>query len=326
MGRTERLFRITSLLRDTKSLRFDEILQRLGISPATLKRDLKYLREQLGTPIEYDAFDRTYKVHANGQHSRKELPGLWFSEAELHALVFAHRLLEELDPQQKLSPRLKSVIQRVAKLTSLEDGRDQLLDRVRLLVPGKRQVNSEVFDVVTTAMMKRRQLKLGYFTRSRGINSQRNVSPQRMVFCRTWYLDAWCHTANELRRFALDAVVSADPLEVVAKEIPMSQIERLFDGAYGTFPGEPNRWGTLVFTQEAAQWVEREVWHPMQRMQRLPDGRLELIVPYREPTELVMDILRHSDQVEVQGDALLMAAVQNRVTAMAAQYKRSLIS
>lgn len=320
MGRTERLFRITSLLRDTKSLRFDEILQRLGISPATLKRDLKYLREQLGTPIEYDAFERTYKVHANGQQSRKELPGLWFSEAELHALVFAHRLLEELDPQQKLSPRLKSVIQRVAKLMSLDDGRSQLLDRVRLLVPGKREVNSDVFDVVTTAMMKRRQLKLSYFTRSRGISSQRNVSPQRMVFCRTWYLDAWCHTANELRRFSLDAVVAADPLDVLAKEIPMGQIERLFDGAYGTFPGEPNRWGTLVFTQEAAQWVEREVWHPMQRMRRLADGRLELIVPYREPTELVMDILRHSNQVEVQGDALLMSAVRSRITAMAAQY------
>ena len=75
---------ITSLLRDTKSLRFSELLQRLAVSPATLKRDLKYLREQLGTPIAYDAFERSYKIAGAGQPARKELPGLWFSESELN--------------------------------------------------------------------------------------------------------------------------------------------------------------------------------------------------------------------------------------------------
>ncbi len=320
MGRTERLFRITSLLRDTKSLRFDEILQKLDISPATLKRDLRYLREQLGTPIAYDAFERTYKIHAAGPQARKELPGLWFSEAELHALAFGHRLLEELAPQQKLAPRLKSVIQRVERLMSQEEGRSQLIDRVRLVVPGKREVDGEAFDVVTTAMMKRRQVRLRYFTRSRGTSSERNVSPQRIVFYRTWYLDAWCHKANELRRFALDAVQEAEPLESPAREVPLRQVERLFDGAYGSFPGEPNRWATLLFSREAAQWVERETWHPMQRMRRLPDGQLELVVPYREPTELVMDILRHGDQVEVQGDDFLAAAVKRCVRSLANKY------
>lgn len=62
MGRTERLFRLANLLRDRKRLRFDELLERMDVSPATLKRDLKYLREQLGTPVEYDAFERSYHV------------------------------------------------------------------------------------------------------------------------------------------------------------------------------------------------------------------------------------------------------------------------
>lgn len=321
MGRTERLFRITSLLRDTKSLRFEDILQRLGISPATLKRDLKYLREQLGTPIEYDAFERSYKIAANGPHGRKELPGLWFSEAELHALALAHRLLEQLDPQQKLVPRLTSVIQRAERLLSQQAGRIQLLDRVRLVIPGKRDVNAEAFDVITTALAQRRQVQMRYFTRSRGASSQRCVSPQRIVFYRTWYLDAWCHRANELRRFALDAVESVTATQALALEIPLHLVERLFDGAYGAFPGEPNRWATLVFSPTAAQWVERETWHPMQRMRRLEDGHLELVLPYREPTELAMDILRHGEHVEVQGDELLAAALQRHVVALARKYK-----
>jgi predicted DNA-binding transcriptional regulator YafY len=321
MGRTERLFRITSLLRGTKSLRFDEILQRLGISPATLKRDLRYLREQLGTPIAYDAFDRTYRIEAGGVNVRQELPGLWFSEAELHALAFAYRLLEQLDPNQKLVPRLKSVIDRCGKLMSHASGRNELIDRIRLIVPGKREVDGDAFDVVTTAMAQRRQVRIRYFTRSRQDRTQRDVSPQRMVFSRTWYLDAWCHKTNDLRRFALDAVEAAETLEAPAKDVSLRQLERLFDGAYGTFPGEPKRWATLLFSQEAALWVERETWHPMQRMHRQADGRLELSVPYRDPTELAMDVLRHGDQVEVVGDDVLVRAMRSRVRALAIRYR-----
>lgn len=82
MGRTERLFRITSLLRETKRIRFNDMLDRLGVSPATLKRDLKYLRENLGTPIHYDAFERAYQLGTSGQRARQEIPGFWFNEAE----------------------------------------------------------------------------------------------------------------------------------------------------------------------------------------------------------------------------------------------------
>jgi predicted DNA-binding transcriptional regulator YafY len=321
MGRTERLFRITSLMRDNKNLRFDEMLQRLSISPSTLKRDLKYLREKLGTPIEYDAFERTYKIGAVGQQGVKEMPGLWFSETELYALTFAHRLLEELDPNQKLAPRLKSVIRRVEHLVSHKARNSQLFERVRLWMPGKRTVKSEVFEVVTAALMQRRQVRVGYFSRSGQVRAERDVSPQRMVFSRTWYLDAWCHQANELRRFALDTVDSGQHLKTPAKEVSLHELERLFDGSYGTLTGEPNRWATMIFTEEAAESVEREIWHPMQHMRRLSDGQLELVVPFRSHVELVMDILRHGDQVLVVGDDYLQGAMRNRVQALSKRYE-----
>lgn len=322
MGRTERLFRITSLLRDVKKIRFSDMLDRLAVSPATLKRDLKYLREQLGTPIEYDAFDRTYRIEGTSHRTRQELPGLWFSEPELLALAFATRLIEEIDPQAKMAPRLDLVIQRIEPLLSREGAQARLLDRVRLVMPGKREVDSQAFDAVATALMQRRRVRLCYRTRSRNSTGQRDVSPQRLVFHKTWYLDAWCHKAGELRRFALDAIESARSLDTPAQEIALAQIERLFDGAYGAFPGEPNRWATLLFSASAAQWVERETWHPMQRRRKLADGSLELVLPYREPTELVMDILRHGDQVEVLGDDSLLATIRNRVRALASRYRQ----
>lgn len=320
MGRTERLFRLANLLRDRSRLRFDEMLERLAVSPATLKRDIKYLREQLGAPVRYDAFDRTYQLAEAERRARQEMPGVWFSEPELYALLLAHRLLSEIDPQGLLAPRLSDLARRVQGLLDPQEAQVDFAQRVKLIAPGRRTVDAACFAAVTRAMLQRRQLQLGYFTRSRRATALRDVSPQRLVYHRTWYLDAWCHQAQALRRFALDAVESAQALDTPALEVPLPEIERLLDGGYGSFTGEPNRWAVLVFSAHVAQWVQREAWHAMQRMRALHDGRLELMLPYQDSTELVMDILRHGEHVEVVGDAGLREAVAAKARATAALY------
>ena len=59
--------------------------------------------------------------------------------------------------------------------------------------------------------------------------------------------------------------------------------------------------------------MAHEEWHPQQKARRLDDGRYELQVPYSEPTELAMDILRHGDSVEVVGDKALVASIGERL-------------
>lgn len=322
MGRTERLFRITSLLREAKKIRFTEMLDRLDISPATLKRDLKYLRENLGTPIYYDAFERAYQMDTNGHKGKREIPGFWFDESELLALAFACRLLEELDPHQQLAPRLRLVIERLTASLPKDAWQGDWMDRIRLFMPGRRQVASEIFDSVAATVLQRRRLRIRYFTRSRDARSDREISPQRLIFQKAWYLDAHCHKVNELRRFSLDAIESASVLDTAAYDIDLARLEQMFDGTYGAFAGEPTRWATLLFSPVAARWVAQETWHPLQRSRRMADGRLELLVPYRETTELVMDVLRHGDQVEVVGDDDLVRAIRERVRALSRRYDR----
>lgn len=322
MGRTERLFRITSLLRESKKIRFTEMLDRLDVSPATLKRDLKYLRENLGTPIHYDAFERAYQMDTNGHRGKREIPGFWFDESELLALAFACRLLGELDPHQQLAPRLRSVIERLTASLPKDAWQGDWMDRIRLFMPGRRDVSSQIFDAVAAAVLQRRRLKVRYFTRSRAVHSEREVSPQRLIFQKAWYLDAHCHKVNALRRFSLDAIESAAVLETAALDISLAKLEQMFDGTYGAFAGEPTRWATLLFSPVAARWVGLETWHPLQRSRTMADGRLELLVPYRETTELVMDVLRHGDQVEVVGDEDLVRAIRERVRALHRRYEQ----
>ena len=84
------------------------------------------------------------------------------------------------------------------------------------------------------------------------------------------------------------------------------------------------KWATLVFTAEAAQWVASEEWHPQQKARWLGgaagQGDYELQVPYSDPTELAMDILRHGDSVHVTGDKALVATIAARLRSAAARY------
>ena len=141
-----------------------------------------------------------------------------------------------------------------------------------------------------------------------------------MHYRNTWYLDAWGHRADALRRFALDAVQQAQVLESPAQELPLAQVQAAMDAGYGIYAGGAQRWATLVFNPQAAQWASREEWHPEQRGRWLEDGSYELCLPYVDDTELVMDILRQGEQLRVTHPPELVEAVRRRLQAAAALY------
>jgi predicted DNA-binding transcriptional regulator YafY len=327
MDRTERFYKIELLLRSRGCVSFAALQEALSISPATLKRDLQYLRDRLSAPIVYDAFGNGYRFAAasaaNAGAARHELPGLWFSENEIHALLTMHQLLAGLDDDGVLARHLQPLMEKLQGMLGTDESAARaLMRRIKVIGTARRRVPSKHFELLGSALMQRRRLHLRYFKRSDQSISEREVSPQRLVNYRsTWYLDAWCHASHALRRFALDAVREASLLPTKAKHIALRELEAELDGGYGIYGGGAKvTWATLVFDADAAQWVANEEWHPQQKSRRLADGRYELQLPYSEPTELLMDILRHGDSVVVAGDKALAAAVKARLASAAARY------
>ena len=328
MARTARFYKIELLLRSRGCVSFAALQAELDVSPATLKRDLQYLRDRLNAPIVYDAASNGYRFCAApagaASAARHELPGLWFSENEIHAMLTMHQLLAGLDDDGVLARHLQPLMEKLqGMLGTDETAARELMRRVKVIGTARRRVPSKHFELLGSALLQRRRLKLRYFKRSDRSTSEREVSPQRLVNYRnTWYLDAWCHASDGLRRFALDAIRDAELLESKTKNVALRELEAELDAGYGIYGGGGSRvkWATLVFSAEAAQWVANEEWHPQQKARFLPDGRYELQVPYSDPTELAMDILRHGDSVFVTGDKTLAALIGQRLRSAAARY------
>ena len=319
MDRSERFVKIEMLIRSRGSVRFDSLLDELEVSPATLKRDLAYLRERLGAPIEYDPYSRGYRFAQESWRGgvKHELPGVWLSEHELHALLTLHQMLAGLDEGELLGRHLAPMFERIQAMLGLDEKQArELTRRVKLIATSRRRASTAHFETVCSAVLKGKRLAIDYLKRATGRSESRELSPQRLVHYRhAWYLDAWCHRSEGLRRFALDAIQAARLQDEPARRMPLKDLEAELDRGYGIFAGGAERWAELRFAPEAAAWVAQEEWHPRQQAQRQPDGGLLLKLPYVDATELLMDLLRHAGQVQVLAPAALRDAFAQRLRA-----------
>jgi len=315
MDRTERFYKIEQLIRSRGCVSFATLIEALEVSPATLKRDLAYLRERMDAPIEYDAADNGYRFGQQWRGGKHELPGVWFNEAELHALLTMQQMLAGLDEQGVVGRHLQPMFDKITGMLGVDAAEaDELRRRVKLIGTARRRVASDSFETVGSAVVKRRRLAIRYRKKRDAVGSEREVSPQRLVHHRhAWYLDAWCHASDAYRRFALDGIEAATLLETPAKPVPLDELEAELDQGYGIFAGGTPREAELVFSAETAAWVSREEWHPAQRSEFLADGRWQLRLPYVDDTELLMDLLRHAGQVEVVAPAGLREAYAARL-------------
>src|SRR6516164_4278156 len=98
MDRTERFYKIDQLLKDSKVVTFSRFQDALGVSRATLKRDLVYMRDRFNAPIEFDRHANGYRFGKPRTGPRYELPGLWFNATEIYALLTTLQLLGNLQP------------------------------------------------------------------------------------------------------------------------------------------------------------------------------------------------------------------------------------
>jgi predicted DNA-binding transcriptional regulator YafY len=99
VDRTERFYKIEQLLHERKFATFEQIQDLLGVSRATVNRDLQYLRDRLNAPIVFDRDAGGYHFATPGKYSPKfQLPGLWFNSSEIYSLLMMQHLLDEVQP------------------------------------------------------------------------------------------------------------------------------------------------------------------------------------------------------------------------------------
>jgi predicted DNA-binding transcriptional regulator YafY len=322
MDRTERFYKIDQLLNSRRAVPMDMLMEQLGTSKATVKRDLEYMRDRLNAPILWDRSLGGYCFDQSMPNTSKyNLPGLWFNSQEIFALLTMHQLLSNLG-NGLLTPHIKPLLSRLNGLMgSQDDSADEILKRIRILRMAARTERPEHFEAVASATIKRKRVQLSYRARYNDEDTVREVSPQRLVHYRgNWYLDGWCHLRNGLRSFSMDRISKAELLTQKAKPVAEKTLNEVLASSYGIFSGKADKRAVLRFTPKQARWVASERWHPEQVSQFDKNGSYLLELPYSNDGELVMDILKYGPDVEVISPTQLRDKVKQQLAAAMAHY------
>lgn len=296
-------------------VRVEALCDQLDVSDKTIYRDINELRDLYNQPIELV----NGKVSCR-QDAKQELPGLWLNDMELQALLAAHQLLQQIQPDvisEQLAPLKQLILQLLSKQghTSTD-----ALQRIRILGMGQRDSQPEHFRKLVAATLDRQQCLLSYLNRQTKQITERKISPQRLIHYRhNWYLDAWCHVRQALRTFALDNIQQIKLLPDVAIDIDETRLQQQLESSYGIFSGIADNIAHLEFTPPHARYVAKEQWHPQQQGEWQGENYI-LYIPYHNPTELIMDILKYGAAVKVLAPSVLQSVVQKEILKMAKNY------
>ena len=318
MDRTERVALIHRLLSShRKGVTQERLLQEAGCARSSLYRDLAFMRDALGAPIVREGDPVRYWRYVSDAAGTFQLPGMWMNADELYALLLAQQMLERggdgLFGQAfaPLQPRIHALL----------GERAFRIDRLRVLRTQARQGDPTVFRLVTEAVLAARQLGFEYRARSTGRVSQRLVSPQRLIHHRdNWYLDAFDAKRSSLGRFALDRIGNPQVMPEAAIDLPAAELDAHQDAGYGIFAGPDTSMAVIRFTPHASRWVADENWHPKQRRRTLPDGSLELSLPYASSRELLMDVQRYGADAEIVAPPELREEMRAMLAAAMGRY------
>ncbi|MDA8533809.1 WYL domain-containing protein [Burkholderiaceae bacterium] len=155
------------------------------------------------------------------------------------------------------------------------------------------------------------QIEFDHFNRNTSETIRRAVSPIEIVLYRgNWYLNAWCHLRNGLRRFSIDSIEGVTRLSEPAMEVSEEEVAAVLGLGYGIFSGNTVKTAVLQFSRDRARWVQNEVWHPDQVGTLKRDGSYRLEVPYSDERELLGDLMKYGHTVEVIGPASLRASIK----------------
>lgn len=316
-----RMIRIHQKLQEESYPNCTKLAKQIEVSTKTIQRDIDYMRDQLGMPIDYDGARHGY-YYTEAVTSFPTIPA---TEGEMLALFVAQRALE----QYRGTPFEKPLAHAFSKLAQvLEDevtiDVNELSSALSFHHTGIAVTQMKIFQKVTKALMESRELEFSYKKLNGSRPEKRRVQPYHLASIDgQWYLFANDLVRKDIRTFVLGRIQEISGTgKKFKKPKDFSLTDRLM-GSFGVFKGEGDYRVRIEFDPYAAQLVRERTWHTSQVLKDLPGGSLELRLHLDSLEEVERWILSWGGHARVVGPPLLKKRVQAALKDMHDSYSES---
>jgi proteasome accessory factor C len=263
-ARLSRLLTMVPWLLNRQGVQIEEAARTFDVTPAQVEADLALLF-LCGTPGGYHGD----LIEAEWESGRVFLGNadtinrpLRLDVDEALALIVGLRALAAVPGIGERD----AVVRALAKLEAATGSAAAGTSRIQVLID--EQTSGETTALVRKALASCRRIHLRYLVAGRDESTERDVDPMRLInFDAQWYLEGWCHRAEDVRLFRLDRIEALQLLEQDGTP-PATATPR--DLGSGVFTPHVDDQLVRLALGPGAVWVGD--YYPVESVQRTPDG------------------------------------------------------
>lgn len=317
----QRMMRLHAALKSHHLPNCQTIARELEVSPKTIQRDIDFMRDRLGLPIDYDAkrFGFYYTEAVTG------FPSIEVSEGEITALFVAQKALA----QYKGTPFERPLRSAFRKITDgLKDrvsfSWTDLEDVISFRSAGASPADLELFELVSKAVLRSVEIEFEYRKLKSNVYEARRVRPYHLGCLENqWYLFAEDLDRKQVRTFALPRMRKGSLTTRGFRRPADFSISKILRGSFGVFSAGKTHRIRLQFDPYAARLVAERTWHESQRIRSLPDGSIILQLELGGLEEIERWILSWGKHARVLAPKELTARVRDEARAIVNLYENS---
>lgn len=322
----ERILRIHELVSQGSFPNAGTIATRLEVNRKTIQRDIRFMREEMEMPIEYDerrhGYHYTRPVH--------EFPFLKTTAEDLVGLILARNALQPMRGSE-MEATLRSSFQRLQ--ASLSDRVTIPWSEIDQAFSTKSMGITErdvfVFERLAKGVLESRELHFDYQKLRDAEPMHRHLQPYHLVeIDGGWYVIGFDLDRGARRTFAVQRMKS---VSLTNKRFVRSADFRLEDhlaGSFGVWSGggeeRAQPFGVRIrFRGFAARIVAERRWHPSQEIEFLDESgsEIEMTMKLSALEDVARWIMGFGSQAEAIAPRELRERVASETRAAAEQYE-----
>lgn len=288
------------------------------IGARTIHRDIEYMRDMLGAPVEYDNSRKGYFY----TEPNFFLPALDIKESEFFAICITEKALKQYE-NTPLYERLSSIFERL---------RDHLPESIRVnttwigagytfLNESHTRINHAVWESISEALIRKRKVEIIHKKAGADEGIKRIAEPYHIVnYSGEWYLIARCNIRDSVVRFAMSRIESA---RILNKNYTIPEdfsLDEFLGPSFGIMTDDSEYNVQIKFAAIHAPYISEREWLQGQKISSYNDGSVMISFTTNSLFEVKKWVLSWGAGVEVLNPAELIDLIKDDVAGMAGIY------
>jgi predicted DNA-binding transcriptional regulator YafY len=262
----ERMWRIHREISEGDHPNCQGLAVKLEVSAKTVMRDVEFMRDRLGLPLEYDAVKHGFYYTA----AVRDFPVMKISQGEVAALLLAQKSLEQFRGTTFERP-LAGAFRKLSRSLGgdMEIAWHELEGALSVRSSGTGLADVQVFDALAKAVTEGSEVELAYHKLAGEKEETRTVQPYHLGCIENqWYLFGHDGSRGAVRTFALPRIRRVEQTGVKFRRPKNFSLAKMLEGSFAVFEGGRARKVRVRFTGVAERLIGERVWHATQKLTR----------------------------------------------------------